>query len=500
MKISFKLSVCLLFILLTRSGIVVLAQDQTSYNETFRPQYHYSTPYGWLNDPNGMVYYKGQYHVFYQFNPKDIVSGPQHWGHAISPDLVYWKNLPIALYPDAIGPIWSGCVVVDAGNTSGLVPGGGLVALFTYENQSQGVAYSTDDGLTWTKYAGNPIIPTMAKDFRDPKVFWYQPTQQWVMALAAGREFQFWTSTDLLHWEQRSSFGGGLLGGVWEVPDLMPMQLDGQTHWLLLASVSQGAPAGGPGIRYFIGAFDGQTFTDQSGLAPLWMDYGPDNYAGTTWNNAPDGRHIYIGWMSSWPYSAQTPTKTWRGALTLPRDLRLVQTADGIRLAQAPVPSLVQLRTLIGQWDNVSISGRLPLDGIQGRTLEIIADFEPGTAARSGLELQTGATGQTRLVYNAAQKQLLISRSAQSEAGSIPGFTPAFGAPVTLDAAHLRLHIFVDESSVEVFAQDGLFTISSQTFVDPANNGVALFADGGDLKVSHLEIYALASIWPHGEK
>ncbi len=475
---------------------MVLAQDSTSYHETFRPQYHFSTPYGWLNDPNGMVYYKGQYHVFYQLYPKATVQGPKHWGHAVSPDLVHWTNLPIALYPDAIGAIWSGCVVVDAKNTSGLVPGGGLVALFTYENQSQGVAYSHDDGLTWTKYAGNPIIPSMAKDFRDPKVFWHEATQHWVMALAAGRELQFWTSTDLLHWEHGSSFGGGLLGGVWEVPDLMPMQLDGQTKWLLLASVSQGAPAGGPGIRYFVGDFDGQTFSDQSGPTPLWMDYGPDNYAGTTWDNAPDGRPIYIGWMSNWVYAEATPTVGWRGALTLPRDLSLVQTAEGIRLAQTPVAELTQLRTLVGKWDNISVSGVLPLENVHGRLLEIIADLEPGTAARSGLDVQTGASGKTRIVYNAAQKQLLISRSTQTAAGSIAGFTPAFGVPIAPDQKQLHLHIFVDESSVEVFAQDGLVSISAQTFVDPANDGVALFAEKGDLVVSHLEIYALARAWP----
>jgi fructan beta-fructosidase len=492
-----RLFICVCALLLTGSSLVALAQDHSTYQEPFRPQYHYSAPFGWINDPNGMVYYKGLYHVFYQYNPKDIVLGPQHWGHASSPDLFHWTNLPIALYPDDIGgPIWSGCVVVDANNTSGLVPGGGLVALFTYQDQSQAVAYSHDDGLTWTKYSGNPVIPALAKDFRDPKVFWHAPTSRWVMALAAGLELQFWTSTDLLHWEHRSSFGGGLPGGVWEVPDLMPMPVDGQTKWLLLASVSQGAPAGGPGIRYFVGDFDGETFTDQSGSAPLWMDYGPDNYAGTTWDNAPDGRHTYIGWMSSWVYAAYTPTTPWRGALTLPRDLSLKQTPYGWRLVQTPVPEVKALRTNLGVWDNAQVTGEMPLDGVHSRQLEIIADLVPGTAARAGLELQTGGATPTRIVWNAAQKQLLVSRSTQTSQGAIDGFTPAFGAPVALDNGHLRLHIFVDEESVEVFAQDGLLVISAQTFVEPPSDGVALYAEKGDLTVAHLEVYALARTWP----
>jgi fructan beta-fructosidase len=470
-----------------------MAQDNPLYQEPYRPQFHYSPPCGWMNDPNGLVYYQGEYHLFYQFSPL-VSRGPMHWGHAVSADLVHWQTLPIALYPDDIGAIWSGSVVVDADNTSGLVPGGGLVAIYSYENQSQGIAYSADRGQTWTKYVGNPVIPSPAKDFRDPKVFWYQ--DHWVMVIAAGPQAQIFTSLNLLDWEYHSSFSGGHVQGVWEVPDLFPLEIDGQTKWVLLVSVSTLAPAGGGGIQYFIGDFDGQTFTNDTPLSILWLDYGPDNYAGTTWNGAPDGQRVYIGWMSSWQYAFSLPTPNWRGAATLPREFKLVQTPDGIRLTQSVPASFEQLRSLIGTWDGLTVSGDLPLDAVHGRTLEIIADLETDDASPFGIDVQRGDPGRTRIVYNPARSQLLLSRTAATDTGTIADFTLAFGAPTPLDQQHLRLHIFVDESSVEIFAQDGLVALTGQTFANPADDGVALFTDKGSIVVSHLEIYGLASIWP----
>ncbi len=470
-----------------------MAQDNF-YHEPYRPQFHYSPPCQWMNDPNGMVYYEGEYHLFYQFNPKALTPFRIHWGHAVSPDLVHWQTLPIALFPDDIGPIWSGSAVVDANNTSGLVEGGGLVAIFSYENQSQGIAYSTDKGRTWTKYDGNPIIGALAKDFRDPKVFWYEPTQQWVMVIAAGSELQIFTSPNLLNWEMTQSFRGGLLGGVWEVPDLFPLEIEGQTKWIFLASVSQLAPAGGGGVQYFIGDFDGRTFTYDTTAPQLWLDYGPDNYAGTTWSDVPDKR-LYIGWMNNWQYAAASPTSPWRGATTLPREFRLVQTDEGIRLAQSTVPALTNLRQPLGTWDNLTVEGDLVLEGVQGRMLEIVADIAPGSAQRFGIDVHRGEDRKTRIVYNAAQSKLLVSRSDTPASGTINNFTTAFGAPISLNNETLRLHIFVDEGSVEVLAQDGVFSLTSVTFTDSADQGVALFAENGDMQVKHLEVYALDSIW-----
>jgi fructan beta-fructosidase len=487
----------LFFILLLTSAAVAQSVEPTPtmYQEPYRPQVHYSSLCGWVNDPNGMVYYEGEYHLFYQLNPKALVPGAMHWGHAVSPDLVHWQTLPIALYPDEIGPIWSGSVVVDADNTSGLVPGGGLIAIYSYENQSQGIAYSADKGRTWTMYAGNPVIPALAKDFRDPKVFWHEATGQWSMVLSVGPEVQFFTSPDLINWEFASRFTGGHRAGVWEVPDIFSLEIDGETKWVLLVSVSTLAPAGGGGIQYFIGDFDGKTFTPDSDSPILWLDYGPDNYAGTTWNNLPDDQRTYIGWMSNWQYAAATPTSVWRGAMTLPREFRLVRTDEGLRLAQAPVSAVSELRETKHTWEKIDVEGELVLDDVQGRTLEIIAEIQPESAERFGIAVQRGTDSTSRIIYNAQQEQLLISRSDETSSGAINNFNPAFGAPVSLKDRPLKLHIFVDESSIEVFAKDGLVSLTGLTFADPADTGVALFAENGSVQFTSLEIHTLSSIW-----
>jgi sucrose-6-phosphate hydrolase SacC (GH32 family) len=268
----------------------------------------------------------------------------------------------------------------------------------------------------------------------------------------------------------------------------------------MLVSVSTQAPAGGPGIQYFIGDFDGRTFTtDQT--AVLWLDYGPDNYAGTTWDSAPDGRRLYIGWMNNWQYAAQIPTSIWRGAATLPREFWLTRTTDGLRLAQRAPEAFTALRTPLGTWDNLTVSGVLPLD-VRGRLLEIVAEFAPGSAERFGLEVHRGESDRARVLYNPRRESLLISRNvpAADLTGGVQmgSFNPVFGAPLALNAQAgetLRLHMFVDESSVEVLAQDGLVALSGQTFVNPAYDGIALFADGGEATLKRLEVYALRSIW-----
>ena len=474
-------------------NVSVAMTQQDVYHEPYRPQFHFSPVCGWMNDPNGMVYYNGEYHFFYQYSPL-VSRGPMHWGHAVSPDLVHWQTLPIALYPDEIGPIWSGSAVVDANNTSGLVPGGGLIAMFSYEDQSQGLAYSRDEGRTWTKYAGNPVIPAIARDFRDPKVIWNESSDLWTMVLAAGHEVQFYTSPNLIDWELRSSFSGGQVQPIWEVPDLFPLEIDGQTKWLLLVSLSAMGPAGGTGIQYFIGDFDGATFTNDNPDQTLWLDYGTDNYAGTTWDNAPDGKRIYIGWMGNWAHNFLTPTTTWRGAATLPREFQLVNTPDGIRLAQAVPAAFETLRHPLGSWDNISLSGEVPINA-QGRTLEIIAEFQPGDAVRFGLDVQHGDREPTRVIYSSEWQQLLILRSDTTETGTIDGFTRAFGAPLVLNDQPLRLHIFVDQSSVEVLAQDGLTAMTAQTFVNPQADGLVAFSEGGEAMLTHLEVYTLDSIW-----
>src|SRR5258708_21350232 len=347
-----------LMVILSFSGLEIIpvtaqTQTQTRYDELYRPQFHFSPAANWTNDPNGLIYYKGEYHLFYQYHPFSMVWGPMHWGHAVSPDLIHWTQLPIALYPDELGRIFSGSAVADVNNTSGMLPGGGLVAIFTYHKsvngerqESQGMAYSADNGRTWTKYAGNPVIPAGGKDFRDPKVFWHAESGRWVLVLAAGDRLKLYTSPDLIHWTFASDFGvhQGAHTGVWECPDMFPLKVDGQTKWVVLTSLD-GAPAGGRGTQYFIGSFDGKTFTNEnSPTVTLWMDFGRDNYAGITYNNEPDGSLVLIAWINDWTYARNIPTSPWRGAMTIPRQLELKQLADGIRLVESPVKQLESLR------------------------------------------------------------------------------------------------------------------------------------------------------------
>jgi len=318
--------------------------------EFYRPNYHFTPKANWMNDPNGMFYLNGTYHLYFQHYPDDNVWGPMHWGHATSKDLIQWKEQPIALYPDELGLIFSGSAVVDKENTSGFGKDGiaPVVAIYTYHNmdgekagdidfQTQGIAYSLDEGMTWTKYSDNPVIKNPGiKDFRDPKVIWDNQTNKWIMSLAAGNKIMFYSSANLIDWTLESEFGAdkGEHGGVWECPDLFPMKLEGSetTKWVLLVSINPSGPNGGSATQYFIGDFDGHNFVLDKDFEKqlqqknsIWLDYGRDNYAGVTWSNIPesDGRHLFIGWMSNWDYARDVPTYKWRSTMTIARELKL---------------------------------------------------------------------------------------------------------------------------------------------------------------------------------
>lgn len=460
------------------------------YHEPFRPQFHYSAPQSWLNDPNGLIYYEGEYHLFYQHHPAGVVWGPMHWGHAVSTDLIHWETLPIALYPDEHGTIFSGTVVDDADNTSGLVPGGGLVAIYSYNTQTQGAAYSTNRGRTWTKYDGNPILPALRHDFRDPKIFWRDG--QWIMVIAAGQSIMFLASPDLLHWGVVSEFHGGCSGGVWEVPDLFPLTVDGVTRWVLIASVNPGAPAGGGGTRYFIGGFDGRTFTDDYPDQTLWFDWGADNYAGTTFNNAPDGRRLFLGWMSNWAYAELTPTSVWRGAMTIPRELSLLKTPDGFRVVQRPVDSLADLRSPLSAWENLLLDGDLLLDALRGQTLDIELEVELGGSQSVGVAIGSEPESTVKVAYDAQMRRLVFNRPDSG----IDRFTPEFYAPLEPVNGRIKLRLLIDHSSVEVFANDGIVTMTGQIFPDAtAVPHLRLFSRDGSAQVIALRAYQVRSIW-----
>ncbi|MEM8936801.1 MAG: glycoside hydrolase family 32 protein, partial [Pseudomonadota bacterium] len=319
--------------------------------ELKRPAFHYAPERGWMNDPNGLVFYKGEYHLFYQYNPNRPAFGAMHWGHAVSNDLVHWTTLPIALSPDEHGLIYSGCVIVDWRNTSGFGRDGEppLIALFTYhdteceaadpgQHQSQALAYSTDAGRTWTKYSSNPVLPNTRKkhDFRDPKVIWHEQTQRWIMALATGAEIELFGSTDLKRWAFLSAFTPSTVqaNSVLECPDLFTLKTaKGDEKWVLLFSVNPGGPQGGSGAQYFVGEFDGAQFQPEDAFEVYlkkggknWVDWGTDNYAGVTWSDIPqhDGRRIFIGWMSNWLHAESAENdQPWRGMMTAPRELTL---------------------------------------------------------------------------------------------------------------------------------------------------------------------------------
>jgi fructan beta-fructosidase len=479
--------------------MTINVHDSINASEKYRPQFHFTPPVNWMNDPNGLVYYKGEYHLFYQFHPDSTVWGPMHWGHAVSRDLVNWEHLPIALSPDEKGYIFSGSAVIDWRNTAGF-GSETLVAIFTYHKdrvESQSLACSTDRGRTWTKYADNPIIPNPGlSDFRDPKVFWH--TDHWVMALAAGNAVLFYTSSDLKHWESSGSFGDGYgcTDGVWETPDLFEMPVNGGpvTRWILTVGVSNGAPAGGSGTQYFVGTFDGKTFTSEGPEdAILWADFGADYYAAQSWSDEPTGRRIMLGWQNNWRYSGVIPASTWRGSFSLPRQLSLTQTAQGIRLVQQPIPEIQSLRGRHQHWNNETIlPGKNLLAKVKGEALEIIAEFQAySTVERFGFHVRAGADEFTMIGFNPRQKILLVDRSHAGKSDFSNDFAGTQVANLDPPNGIVHLHIFIDRASVEVFSDDGQVVFSDIIFPSEKSQGVELFTEGGAVTLKKLDIYYL---------
>jgi len=475
----------------------------------YRPQFHFSPQRNWMNDPNGLVYDQGEYHLFYQHNPDAMVHGterPMHWGHAVSDDLVRWTHLPIALAPDHLGDIWSGCAVVDREDRTGFFGGGrGLVAIFTQDLdgvQQQSIAHSADKGRTWTMFPGNPVLTNQGlRDIRDPKVFWHAPVRQWIMVLACGDHVRFYRSPDLITWTYASSFGRdhGSHAGVWECPDLFSLPVDGDSNnqrWVLVVSVNG---AQGSRIQYFIGHFSGAEFVNDSAADAIqWADYGRDNYAAVTWSDTSlrDGRRAWIGWMNDWVYADRTPTSPWRGALTLPRLLSLRATPQGIRLVQDPVPALYQLRGQGRHWDDTTVAvGTNLLSGITGSALEIVGEFTPSTATEFGFRIRAHGAHHTTVGYEPGTSTLFVDRTASGLTSFSPSFPGRHEAPLPLAHGSITLHLFVDWSSVEVFGNDGEAVITDLIFPDGDDIGLELYTDGGAVTLRSLDVYPVTSIW-----
>ncbi len=477
--------------------------------QKYRSQFHFTPDRNWMNDPNGLVYYDGEYHLFYQHNPTGTTWGPMYWGHAVSTDLIHWQRLPVALEPDSNGYIWSGSVVVDRNNSSGFQTGADkpLVAIFTQEKggvQVQSLAYSNDKGRTWTKYAGNPVIsmPAGLHVFRDPKVFWHTGSDQWVMVISAGDRVRFYTSSDLKDWTYSGEFGSadGSHGGTWEVPDLFELPVDGNpgnTKWVLTVGMNDGAPAGGSGVQYFVGRFDGEKFiNDNPSSTVLWTDYGSDFYAGLSWNGIPeaDGRRIWLGWMNNWKYANNIPTSNWRGAMTIPREVKLADTVSGVRLVQNPVAELAALRATGRSWANRTIwPGSNLLSKVTGSELEIIAEFRTDTATADefGFKVRTGGGSWTTVAYDNIQSKLAVDRTSSGESGFEGTFAARHEAAMSPKNNRVKMRILVDRSSVEVFGNDGEAVITDQLFPDPADIGLELYSIGGNVTLESLTVYQL---------
>ena len=487
--------------------------SEATYTEPYRPQYHFSPATNWMNDPNGMVYYDGEYHLFYQHNPFGTRWGHMSWGHAVSRDLVHWEHLPVAL-PEADSiMIFSGSAVVDWNNSSGFGQNGQppLVTIYTghYTNQSlqnQQIAYSTDRGRTWTKYENNPVLDIDEADFRDPKVFWHEPTEQWVMVvvLSVERKAQFYGSKNLKDWTLLSTFGpAGNADGIWECPDLFELPVEnrpGQTRWVLQVDLGREAVAGGSGGQYFVGDFDGTTFTPEH-EDDRWIDYGKDFYAAVSWSDVPesDGRRLWLGWMNNWLYAQDIPTDPWRSAQSLPRSLTLRDVDGEHHLVHRPVTELERLRGNHHQLDARDIetgTHSLADEGIAGKTLELIATFEPGTAEAFGLKVHTGEGEETLVGYDVRDETVFVNRRRSGHVDFHPTFTDRTVAPVEVNQdGHIRLHMFIDWSSVEVFAGDGLVSLTNQVFPSPDSDGIALYAEDGTARLVSLEVWELGSIW-----
>lgn len=472
------------------------------YTEKFRPQYHLSPETSNMSDPNGMVYFEGEYHQFYQRSGQ--------WGHAVSKDLVHWEQLPLAIAKDELGDIWSGSAVVDWQDTSGFFGGKpGLVAIFThFKNglQSQSIAYSSDKGRTWTKYEGNPVIPNPGvKDFRDPKVFWYEPTGKWVMVVSVDKKVWFYNSPDLKTWEWTGEFGpgNGSHAAVWETPDLFELPVEGisEKRWVLTVSLGNNTQTKGSKAQYFIGSFDGKTFkNDNLPAVKLWTDYGKDFYAAMSYSDIPqeDGRRIWLGWMSNWRYPFAMPTGVWKGNMSLPRELRLRDIpGEGLRMIQEPVEELAMLRGKPRKLKKQTlVPGDNPFEALKGTSYEAEMTFAPsGQSGAFGIKVRKGSGQETVISYDSAARELVLDRTKSGESSFEPNFAERMTAPLKVRDGKIRLRIFVDDSAVEVFANDGEAVMSAIVFPDPLSNGLELFAAGGKVALDKAVYYPMRSVW-----
>ncbi len=474
--------------------------------EKYRPVYHHTPEYGWMNDPNGMFYKDGQWHLYYQWNPYGSKWQNMTWGHSSSDDLINWKHHPAAIEPNGLGAVFSGSAAIDTENSAGFGKDA-VLAMYTSAgvSQIQSLAHSDDNGETFVIYPGNPVI-TLDSEARDPNMFWNPETKVWTLILAHALEHEMliFTSPDMKEWTLQSSFGKGLgaQDGVWECPDLFELSVDGtdKKKWVLLCNINPGGPFGGSGIQYFVGDFDGKVFTadtDADGKVPTkWLDYGKDNYAVVSWSDAPDNRRTVIGWMSNWQYATEVPTEQFRSANTLPRDLSLFTGKDGqIYAASHPSPELTALRgKLAVNTKSMTIKGKgktVTLPSENDGVCEILMDIIPDKTRSVTLTFSNANGEKSILKYTPDKESLSFDRKESGIVDFSQEFPAVTETPTFNEGGTLPLRIYIDRASMEVFANDGKGVLTNLVFPTVPYNKLSISADGGSAKVENLKIYSI---------
>jgi fructan beta-fructosidase len=471
--------------------------------EKYRPLYHHTPAYGWMNDPNGMFYKDGVWHLYFQHNPYGSTWGNLSWGYSTSTDLVHWQYEGDPVMPDAWGLIFSGSSVVDTDNTAGFGPGA-IVAFYTSAKstpwgdvQMQSMAYSTDGGKSFTRYEGNPILTSTERDFRDPKVFWYAPGKHWVMLLAVGQQMQIFSSKNLKEWKHESDFGlkQGAHGGVWECPDLVELPIEGtkEKRWVLICNLNPGGPFGGSATQYFVGTFDGKKFTNQFPTKTKWMDYGKDHYATVTFSNAPDGRCVALGWMSNWQYAAVVPTKQYRSANTIARDLTLYRQGGDLLLKSAPSKEIEAARKDMKSLKKFNVSDAYSIDNLlddNNGAYEIEMEIRNNGAEKIVFTLLNGKGESVKMYYDTALRQFVMDRSVSGETAFSRDFPAMTVAPVP-ETGDFTLRLFVDRSSIEAFGDGGKFVMTNIVFPSEPYNKMKFESVRGSFTVKKMNVYKL---------
>ncbi len=489
-----------------------------AYDQPYRPQFHFSPREHWTNDPNGLVFFEGEYHLFFQYNPLGDEWGHMSWGHAVSRDLTHWTQLPVALPEENGVMIFTGSTIVDERNTSGFCQGGRpcLIAVYTGHTpetktqpalQTQNIAYSNDRGRTWTKYAGNPVLNVNMSDFRDPKVVWSKASHRWVMAVSLPNDHKvrIYGSADLKKWDRISEFGpAGATGGQWECPELFELPVDGDpenTRWILKVGLNPGALQGGSGEQYFVGRFDGARFlNDNPASLTLQTDFGKDCYCALTFNNLPNGHTpVMVGWMDNWQYAGKLPTSPWRGQMTVPRQLSLRSTADGLRLTQQPARELQQLRdepfsAMAASAEDLNAS-LLDINRKLGDQFELNVKFSMGNSTEMGLQIPTGSGKYLVVSYDRKLAKLSMDRTHAGVTGFSKDFPARTEAPLKVARDELTFRLLVDRNSVELFVQDGEVTMTNLLFPLAQSSRIEVYSRGGQIKSIAVNGWKLRSIY-----